>query len=86
MPEFPQVLENEVRELFQNFPDLEHVVDRNLFIRGARVAQERNNYRLPGLTDAESRALEAEGELGFLEQTKDLKVTILTTACAAITQ
>ncbi|BCS19195.1 uncharacterized protein APUU_12023S [Aspergillus puulaauensis] len=66
---------------------LENVVDKEVFLRGARLAQNPNNrLGIPGLTNVEKDALKSERESGLFKQTKDLKVTILVTACAAITQ
>ncbi|PLB46431.1 MFS transporter [Aspergillus steynii IBT 23096] len=84
--EFPDDLETEVQELYDSHKELEDVVDVDLLIRGARVAQMGNNHLVRHLTAAEKQAIKIENRSGFLDQTKDLKVTILTTACAAITQ
>lgn len=66
---------------------LENVVDKEVFLRGARLAQNPNNrLGIPGLTKVEKDALRLELNSSLFQQTKDLKVTILVTACAAITQ
>jgi hypothetical protein len=66
---------------------LKNVVDKEVFLRGARLAQDPYNIAgVPGLTNVEADALRFELNLSLLQQTKDLKVTILVTACAAITQ
>ena len=81
----PDELERDVRG-FHDRVELEDVVDVDLLIRGARIAQNPTNLAIPGLTKAEKKALLAEKNSEFFQQSKDLKVTILTTACAAITQ
>ncbi|PYH93161.1 MFS transporter [Aspergillus ellipticus CBS 707.79] len=81
----PDELEKDVRG-FHKRVDLQDVVDVNLLIRGARIAQEPTNLAILGITLAEQNALKAEKHSGFFQQTKDLKITILTAACAAITQ
>lgn len=66
---------------------LESVVDKEVFLRGARLAQNPGNIvGIPGLTNVEKDALRFERTSSLFQQTKDLKVTILVTACAAITQ
>ncbi|KAH8422339.1 uncharacterized protein LDX57_000096 [Aspergillus melleus] len=83
----PEQLEVDVRHLYKcHEEELKHVVDVNLLIKGAEVARQPTNVTLPCLNDTEKEALKKEKTLGFFQQTKDLKVTILTTACAAITQ
>ncbi|RAL04457.1 MFS transporter [Aspergillus ibericus CBS 121593] len=81
----PDELERDVRG-FHKRVQLEDVVDVDLLIRGARIAQNPTNLAIPGLTKSEKKALVAEKTSEFFQQSKDLKVTILTTACAAITQ
>ncbi|KAB8075213.1 hypothetical protein BDV29DRAFT_190429 [Aspergillus leporis] len=82
----PDELEDDVRN-FHKRVKLEGVVDVELLIRGARIAQDLENFEnVPNITLAEKKAIMDERKGGFLQQSKDLKVTILTTACAAITQ
>ncbi|KAI9792520.1 MAG: hypothetical protein M1816_002040 [Peltula sp. TS41687] len=82
-------LESDVRD-FHIRHELRGTVDVEVLIRGARVARDpRNNTSgetVPGMTAVEAAALKREKESGFLQQTKELKVTILTTAFAAIVQ
>ncbi|KAL4802307.1 hypothetical protein BDV18DRAFT_154357 [Aspergillus unguis] len=66
---------------------LENVVDKETFLRGAQLARDRTNEAgVPGLTKVEYDALRVERTSNLFQQTKDLKVTILVTACSAITQ
>ncbi|KAF7596889.1 hypothetical protein BBP40_011934 [Aspergillus hancockii] len=82
----PDELEDDVRK-FHKRVKLEDVVDVELLIKGARIAYDPGNYEnVPGMTPAEKKAIHDERKSGFLQTSKDLKVTILTTACAAITQ
>ncbi|KAL3472112.1 hypothetical protein BJX99DRAFT_266238 [Aspergillus californicus] len=61
-----------------------NVVDKNVFLRGARLARDPTDTA--GLPETEQKTVEKEREKGIFQQTKDLRVTILVTACAAITQ
>lgn len=67
------------------------VVDLQTLINGARLAKDRRLYYVPsGLTRAELEDIKREREdsdryLSFLP-TRGLLVTIMVTACAAITQ
>ncbi|KAE8349846.1 MFS transporter [Aspergillus coremiiformis] len=79
----PDELENDVRDFYRRV-GLEDVVDLDLLLKGARLAQEDDDVNLIDLTPAELKAIKHEP--GLLQQSKALKVTILTTACAAITQ
>ncbi|KAE8136097.1 hypothetical protein BDV38DRAFT_272369 [Aspergillus pseudotamarii] len=81
----PDELEDDVRKFYDR-NHLQDVIDVELLIRGARIAQEPDNLYTLDLTAAEFKAIKDEKESGFWQQSKDLKVTILTTACAAITQ
>lgn len=84
----PHELDQDV-ENFHRRQKLAVVVDLRTLIRGARIAQNPGNARMetvPGLTKAEESALDQEKSSNFFQQTKQLKVTILTTACAAIIQ
>ncbi|KAF9892110.1 hypothetical protein FE257_002516 [Aspergillus nanangensis] len=81
----PEELEDDVTK-FHHRNQLEDAVDVALLIKGARIAQDPRNLSVCQLTSAEKKAIETERKLGFFQQTKDLKVTILTTACAAIIQ
>ncbi|KAL4919762.1 hypothetical protein BDW62DRAFT_216674 [Aspergillus aurantiobrunneus] len=72
---------------FYERQNLENVVGKEVFLRGARLARDPNNKAgVPGLTKAENDTLNLEKTANLFKQTKDLKVTILVTACAAITQ
>lgn len=76
---------------FHNNLGLEMVVDLQTLINGARLAKDRRLYYVPsGLTHAELEDIKREREdsdryLSFLP-TRGLLVTIMVTACAAITQ
>ncbi|KAL4931546.1 uncharacterized protein BDV17DRAFT_288618 [Aspergillus undulatus] len=67
---------------------LEDVVDLEVFLRGARLARDPTNLAgvRAGLTKVENDALDSERTASLFHLTKDLKVTILVTACAAMTQ
>ena len=68
---------------------LENTIDLGTLIRGARIARDPRNLSgiaVPGITAAEFNTIEQEKKSSFFQQTKQLKVTILTTACAAIIQ
>ncbi|PIG80406.1 putative 2-5A-dependent ribonuclease [Aspergillus arachidicola] len=78
-------LEDDVHKFYVR-NHLEDVVALELLVKGARIAQEPDNLYTLSLTSAEFKAIKDEKESGFWQQSKDLKVTILTTACAAITQ
>ncbi|PYH43989.1 uncharacterized protein BP01DRAFT_358164 [Aspergillus saccharolyticus JOP 1030-1] len=93
----PTDLREDVIHFHKHFK-LEGVVSVEQLIRGAFIAQDKaNRYAfqeqgLAELTSTEEAALKAEDpknpkdEVGFWRQTQDLKVTMLTTACAAIVQ
>lgn len=60
---------------------------RDLLISGAKVARDLEGYdNLPGLTLKEKAALEKEKDRGFWHQKKELRITIITCAIAAIVQ
>lgn len=64
-------------------------VDLGVLIRGARIARDPRNLSeiaVPGVTPAELNVIEQEENSNFFQQTKQLKVTIMATACAAIIQ
>jgi hypothetical protein len=62
-------------------------VDVEVLVRGARAAQNpRAIGDIRGITQTEQCALESERKWGFREQTEELKVAILVTACSAIIQ
>jgi hypothetical protein len=65
---------------------LEDVVDVKLLINGALIARDPSNVETCDLTVPEKLAIKSEPRLGLFKQTKELKVVILTTACAAIIQ
>jgi hypothetical protein len=74
-----------VRDFHQR-QKLGKVVDVELLVKGALIARDPIYIRICDLTEPEKNALKSEATLGFFEQTKELKVSILTTACAAIIQ
>ncbi|KAE8147190.1 hypothetical protein BDV25DRAFT_160939 [Aspergillus avenaceus] len=79
----PDEIEDDVSG-FHERVKLEDVVDLETLTKGAFVAADSTNAKnIPGITATELQALEKRTPF---QQSKDLKVTILTTACAAITQ
>ncbi|CAI7636544.1 unnamed protein product [Penicillium glandicola] len=83
--EYPQ-LEAEVTEFHERL-GLDSVVDLKTLIKGARVAKDRWAHATPGLTPAELETIRKEEEDSLsLLQNRGLLVTIMATACAAITQ
>lgn len=59
----------------------------DILTRGARVARNPDTYStVRGITEEEIEVLENETTGGFWQQTKELKVTILTCALGAIVQ
>ncbi|RAH41869.1 MFS transporter [Aspergillus brunneoviolaceus CBS 621.78] len=86
---FSYRLEAYVKEdiaLFHKNKLLEEVISFEQFRKGAMIARHDSYQGAVGLTPAEQQALENERNPSFWRQTQDLKVTILTTACAAIVQ
>ncbi|THC92709.1 hypothetical protein EYZ11_007816 [Aspergillus tanneri] len=83
---YPEDLQRDVEHFYRNHDGLEDVVDVKLLLKGARVAHDPNNLFLADLTGLERKILDEEDKSGLFNQTKELKVTILTTTCAAITQ
>ncbi|KAJ5854643.1 hypothetical protein N7534_007186 [Penicillium rubens] len=83
----PAQLEAEVEE-FHKRVNLNGVVDLEILIRGARIAQQRWGDAPPGFTPAEFEAIKNENSKSYLSflQTRGLLVTVMATACAAITQ
>ncbi|KAI9854474.1 MAG: hypothetical protein M1813_000990 [Trichoglossum hirsutum] len=78
---------NDSVERFHDRHGLASVVSLDVLKRGARVAQDPSLYRtIEGITPPELDALQREKALSFMQQTRELKVTIMTTACAAIVQ
>jgi hypothetical protein len=71
---------------FHERQKLGKVVDVELLVKAALIARDPIYIRICDLTEPEKNALESEETLGFFQQTKELKVSILTTACAAIIQ
>ncbi|OJJ29783.1 hypothetical protein ASPWEDRAFT_177523 [Aspergillus wentii DTO 134E9] len=80
----PEELEDDVRNFHQRL-ELGDVLDLDLLLRAARIARDPTDH-VPGITPAEEKTIRSESESEFYQQTKDLKVTILAMACAAITQ
>ena len=82
----PEELKEDVRGFYHRNDELQDVVDVDLLINGALIAQDLANLEACDLSAPQKRAIELEKTLGFFQQTKELKTTILTTACAAIIQ
>ncbi|KAL3455338.1 hypothetical protein BJX64DRAFT_297732 [Aspergillus heterothallicus] len=78
-------LEADVRK-FHETHKLAGVVDVELLVKGALIARDRVYINICALTAPEKLALVSEEKLGFFQQTKELKVSILMTACAAVIQ
>ena len=83
----PAQLEAEVEE-FHKRVNLNGVIDLEILIRGARIAQQRWGDAPPGFTPAEFEAIKNENSKSYLSflRTRGLLVTVMATACAAITQ
>lgn len=81
----PEELKGDVTWFHGNH-ELKEVVDLELLIKGALIAQDIANIETCGLSAPQKRAIKSETRLGFFQQTKELKTTILATACAAIIQ
>ncbi|KAJ5372063.1 Major facilitator superfamily domain general substrate transporter [Penicillium concentricum] len=80
-------LEAEVEQFYERL-QLESVVDLKTLIKGASLAKQRWGHATPGLTPLEILTIKEENSetsLSFLH-TRGLLVTIMATACAAITQ
>jgi hypothetical protein len=78
-------LQEDVRK-FHSRHKLENVVDVDVLIKGALIAQYPTYVRDPNVTELERNAINAEARSKIFQQTKEMNVTILTTACAAIIQ
>ncbi|KAI9371095.1 hypothetical protein BJX61DRAFT_548546 [Aspergillus egyptiacus] len=81
----PLELEDDVRK-FHRRVELEDVVDVELLVKGALIARDEANVESCSLSNPQKLAIKSEKSLGLFQQTKELKTTILTTACAAIIQ
>lgn len=84
----PSELDQDVTAFYERV-GLGNAVDLGTLIRGARIARDPRNLSdrgVPGITPAELNAIKQEAKSNFFQQTKQLKVTIMTTACAAIIQ
>ncbi|PNS18123.1 hypothetical protein CAC42_3568 [Sphaceloma murrayae] len=58
-----------------------------LLVKGAKLARSPKTWKsIPGLTDEEKEVLEDDSHAGFLQQTKELQVTLLACACGAVVQ
>ncbi|KAF4553576.1 Sugar (and other) transporter-like protein 62 [Elsinoe fawcettii] len=81
----PGELENAART-FAEVAGLKSIT--GLLIKGAKFAQNQEKWRsLPGLTDEEREVLETHAKgTSFLDQPKELQVTLLACACAALVQ
>jgi hypothetical protein len=87
----PEQLDRDVERFYGHHEGLQSVVSLDMLKKGARVARDSWNLTVqavPGITEPEVSALKKERKktAGFRAQTKELKVAILTTACAAIIQ
>lgn len=71
--------------LFHERLKLQNIVDLETLIKGAKIANEPYNYALFGLSVPEYKTISTEGSQSFWK-TRGLLVTIMATACAAITQ
>lgn len=81
----PAELEEDVKRLHDK--KLKDVIGFDTLLLGARIARDPyNTDNKAKLNAAESRAIIAERKSEWFYHTKDLRVTILATACAAITQ
>ncbi|RMJ22398.1 Sugar and other transporter [Aspergillus sp. HF37] len=84
----PDELDKDVQKFYER-QQLDTAVDLDTLVKGARIARDPWNLSgraVPGITAAERKAIEQEKDASFFQQSKQLKVTILTTACAAIIQ
>ncbi|TKX22452.1 sugar transporter-like protein 21 [Elsinoe australis] len=80
----PPELEAAVRA-FAEATKLEGITD--LLIKGAKYARNPATWlSIPGLTAEEKEVLGNESQASFLEQTKELQVTLLACACGAVAQ
>ncbi|KAJ5689546.1 Major facilitator superfamily domain general substrate transporter [Penicillium macrosclerotiorum] len=77
-------LERDV-EHFYTRDGLENFINLETLLKGAQIARNPEDLDTPNLSPAERNALEKE-DSQWLSQTRDLSVTIMATACAAITQ
>lgn len=82
----PPELEQDVR-LFHQRVGLGSTVNVEVLIRGALAARDPKAISdIQDIATSERRVLEDEKKWGFREQTEELKVAILVTACSAIIQ
>ncbi|KAJ5531254.1 hypothetical protein N7527_004647 [Penicillium freii] len=83
----PSQLEADVKA-FHSYLSLDTVVDLRTLINGARLAKHRLRNVPSGLTPAELETISRESSEKYLSflQTRGLLVTVMATACAAITQ
>ncbi|KAL4756741.1 uncharacterized protein BDW70DRAFT_164206 [Aspergillus foveolatus] len=85
-----QDVENDVRAFYAELPELRSVVDIDLLIKGAQIAKDSNARSEMQLSKIERDVLRQEqkfnlhGITEILQQMEGLRVTILTTACAAV--
>ena len=85
MTRTPDELDDDVKAFYERV-GLGNTIDLDTLIRGARIARNLSQPAVPGITSAEINAIKEESKSNFFQQTKQLKVTIMTTACAAIIQ
>lgn len=82
-------LETIVDRFYERTIGLEDVVQRETLFKGAQLVRDPYDYYTPGLTQSEENAILAEGKeekAHWFMPPEGLHVTILATACAAITQ
>jgi len=72
-------------ELFHQRLNFTNIVSRETLIKGAKLAREPWNTALIGLSRTELETISKEGRK-WSWNTRGLQVTIMVTACAAITQ
>ncbi|KAH0536661.1 hypothetical protein FGG08_006487 [Glutinoglossum americanum] len=79
--------DGDVGRFYNRHHDLSSVVTLDVLKRGALVARNPNAFRaIGGITGPEVAALATEDDAGLMQLARGLKVTLMTTACAAIVQ
>ena len=80
------VIKRHVASLYnQHEQELMSHISHETLVRGASVARDPRGH-IDGITPSEWAAVQEEENMGLWKQTKELKTTILITACAAVTQ
>ncbi|KAJ5754665.1 MFS transporter [Penicillium manginii] len=72
-------------EQFHKWLKLKDIIEKDTLIKGAKIARAPDNFALVGLSVPEEEAITSEDKQ-LPWQTRGLLVTIMVTACAAITQ